>query len=85
MKTISVSNVRKNLYKLLDETLDTNEPLQITTRRGDLVLISSDDWEALQETLYLVSVPGMKEKLIGGRNTPIEECKTPEELGWDLD
>lgn len=85
MKTMTPSNARKDFYKLLDQTIETSEPCQISTKRGDVVIISKDDWEALQETLYLVSIPGMKEKLLEGRSTPIEACKTLEELGWDLD
>jgi antitoxin YefM len=56
------------------------EPVQITGKRGNAVLVGEDDWRAVQETLYLVSIPGMRESIIEGIATPVEECAN--ELDW---
>ncbi len=74
MKSISVSQARANLFKLLDETAATSEPVLITGKRNNAVLVSEDDWRSIQETLYLSQVTGLKESLIEGKNTPVEEC-----------
>lgn len=74
MKTITASEARTNLYKLIDETAVTSEPVQITGKRGDAVLVSMDDWQAIQETLHLLSVSGMRVSIRKGMKTPIKEC-----------
>ena len=80
MTTITATEARKLLYKLMDDVADSHEPIQITGKRGSAVLISEDDWRAVQETLYLLSIPGMRESIIDGMKTPVEKCKP--ELGW---
>ncbi len=80
MKTIKVTKARANLYRLLDEASQTHEPVQITGKRANAVLVSEEDWRAIQETLYLTSIPGMRESIMEGLQTPIEE--TVEELDW---
>lgn len=80
MKSINITNARENLYSLIDETNIEHEPIQITGKRGNAVLISESDWRAIQETLYLMSIPGMKESLVEGVNTPDEQCL--KELNW---
>lgn len=80
MQTINATSARSNLYKLIDDTHLTNEPIKITGKRGDAVLISDDNWRAIQETLYLLSVPNMRESIIEGMKTKIEDCS--EELDW---
>ncbi|PLX85225.1 MAG: type II toxin-antitoxin system prevent-host-death family antitoxin [Desulfuromonas sp.] len=80
MTTITATDARKRLYKLLDEVSDSHVPIQITGKRGNAVLISEDDWRAVQETLHLHSVPGMRESIVEGMKTPVEECD--EELDW---
>lgn len=74
MKTITASNARSNLYRLIDDTIDSSEPVQITGRRGNAVLVSEEDWRSIQETLYLISIPGMRESILEGMNTPLDEC-----------
>jgi prevent-host-death family protein len=76
MKTISVTNARSNLYKLLDETKTSGEPIQITGKRSNGVLVSEDDWRAISETLFLLSTPGMRESIRDGLNAKIDECET---------
>jgi prevent-host-death family protein len=80
MKSISATDARKNIYKLLDETSEAHEPIQITGKRGNAVLVSEEDWHAIQETLYLVSIPGMRESIRKGLQTPLDE--TSDKLEW---
>lgn len=80
MKTVTASEARSNLYKLIDETAVTSEPVQITGKRADAVLVSMDDWQAMQETLHLLSIPGMRESIRKGMKTPVQECL--ESLDW---
>jgi antitoxin YefM len=80
MTSITATEARKQLYKLLDDVSDSHEPVQITGRRGNAVLIGEDDWRAVQETLYLVSIPGMRESIIEGLATPVDEFA--DELDW---
>lgn len=80
MKTLTATQARKDIYRLLDEASDTHEPIQITGKRSNAVLVSEEDWRAIQETLYLSSFPGMQESIVEGMNTPLEE--TDEELDW---
>ncbi len=82
MKTISITKARQDLYNLVDEALINSEPIQITSKRGNAILISSDDWNAIQETLYLISVPELKNSIIEGLNTPLDECL--EDIEWDI-
>lgn len=80
MTTITATEARKSLYKLVDDVQDSHEPVQITGKRGSAVLVSEDDWRAVQETLYLVSIPGMRESIIDGMAAPVAELKS--ELDW---
>jgi len=80
MKTISVTKARTKLYQLVDEASNIHEPIQITGKRSNAVLISEDDWRAIQATLYLLSIPGMRESIREGLVTPIDECA--KELEW---
>ena len=83
MKIVSVTEPRNNLNKILDETILSSESIEILGKRGNGILLSKEDWSSIQETLYLLSIPGMRKSLIEGRNTPIDECM--EDIGWDLD
>lgn len=80
MTTITATEARKNLYKLVDRVQESHDPVQITGKRGNAVLISEDDWHAVQETLYLVSIPGMRESIREGLATPVDELE--EKLDW---
>jgi antitoxin YefM len=80
MTTLTATEARKRLYQLLDEVAQSHEPVEITGKRNAAVLVSEDDWRSIQETLYLVSVPGMRESILDGLATPVEECD--EEPGW---
>ncbi len=80
MTAISASEARANLYRLIDETASTHQPLTISGKRNKAVLIAEEDWQAIQETLFLLSVPGMRESIREGMEAPVEECA--EELDW---
>ena len=80
MKTISVTKARSILYKLLDDTKISGEPIQITGKRSNGIRISEDDWRAISETLFLLSIPGMRDTIRDGLNTPLNECET--EIKW---
>jgi antitoxin YefM len=80
MTTITATEARKLLYKLLDDVSGSHEPVQITGKRGNAVLVSESDWNAVQETLYLVSIPGMRDSIREGMATPVSELD--DELDW---
>ena len=80
MKTITTTQARINLYKLVDNASLESEPILISGKRANAVLVSEDDWLSIQETLYLLSIPGMRESIIKGMNTSIEECS--DKLKW---
>ncbi|SEM60483.1 prevent-host-death family protein [Syntrophus gentianae] len=80
MPILTATEARKRLYSLVDEVKESHEPIQIVGKRGSAVLISEDDWRAIQETLYLTSIPGMRESIQKGLSTPIEECD--EGIDW---
>ncbi|MDZ4713551.1 MAG: type II toxin-antitoxin system Phd/YefM family antitoxin [bacterium] len=74
MKTITATKAKNEISKLIDETAEEGKPIQITGKRTNAVLISEDDWNAIQETLYLLSIPGMRESIIKENKEPIEKC-----------
>ena len=80
MAILNASDARANLYKLIDQTNDSHEPVIISGKRNNAVLISEDDWKAIQETLYLNSIPGMTESIIEGMKEPISN--SPTSLDW---
>ncbi len=82
MDILSASQARANLFKLLEQVNQDSKPCIITSRREDGVLISKDDWESIQETLYLQSIPDMRESILEGMATPLSECVSESELEW---
>jgi len=80
MTTLTVTEARKQLYTLLDNVSESHIPIQIAGKRNSAVLVGEDDWRAIQETLNLNSIPGMRESIINGMKTPVEECE--EDLDW---
>lgn len=84
MKVINATNARQDLFNIIEQTVINSEPMQITSKKGNVVIVSEDDWSAIQETLYILSVPGMRENILEGTKEPIEECKTLEDIGWDI-
>jgi len=80
MRRITASKAKADLSKLLEEAASSHRPIQIAGKRASGVLISEEDWRSIQETLYLLSIPGMRESIREGLATPIEECS--QELEW---
>jgi prevent-host-death family protein len=80
MTSLTATEARKILYRLLDEVSESHEPIQITGKRGNAVLVGEDDWRAVQETLHLLSIPGMCESIREGMATPVDELE--EAPGW---
>ena len=80
MTTLSASEARAKLYRLMDEAAESHQPITITGKRHDAVLVSAEDWQAIQETLHLLSVPGMRESIKDAMAEPVEACA--KELDW---
>ena len=80
MTTVNVTEARANLYKLIDDASVSHEPVVITGKRGNAVLLAEDGWNAINETLYLLSVPGMRESLIESMQETLDATST--ELEW---
>jgi antitoxin YefM len=80
MQTLTASEARANLYRLIDQATESHQPIVISGKRTSAVLVSAEDWEAIQETLYLLSVPGMRESIKAGMAEPVESCA--KELDW---
>ena len=80
MPTLTATEARARLYRLIDEAAASHEPIVITGKRGKAVLISEEDWRSIQETLFLLNLPGMRESIRDGLTTPIEECS--EDIEW---
>lgn len=80
MTTVTATKARGSLYALIDEANSSHEPIQITGKRGNAVLISEDDWRSIRETLYLQSIPGMVESIQKARKEGVEEASA--DLDW---
>ena len=76
----TATEARTNLYNLIDETVNSHTTITIKGKRGNAVLVSEDDWNAVQETLYLLNIKGMRESIVAGMDTPVSECD--KELDW---
>lgn len=80
MAILSASDARANLYRLIDQTNESHEPVIISGKRNNAVLLSEDDWKSIQETLFLSSIPGMKESIINGMKEPLS--KSTKKIDW---
>ncbi len=80
MQSLTASEARANLYRLMDQTAESHQPITIAGKRHDAVLLSAEDWSAIQETLHLLAVPGMRESIKEGMAEPIDQCA--KELDW---
>ena len=80
MPVFKATDARAKLYRLIDEVATSHEPIFISGKRANAVLISEDDWRSIQETLHLLSISGMRESIREGLDTPVEKCS--EELDW---
>lgn len=82
MSTVNITNARKDLYNLVEKVNLYSEPALIIGKKGNAVLLSEDDWNAIQETLYLNSIKGMAESLISGAQTSVEDCVSEDQVEW---
>ncbi len=80
MTTLNATEARSKLYKLIDETSETHKPILITGKRTNAVLLAEEDWNSINETLFLLSISGMRESIREGMESDLEECD--KELGW---
>ncbi|MCB1628523.1 MAG: type II toxin-antitoxin system Phd/YefM family antitoxin [Xanthomonadales bacterium] len=80
MTTLTASEARANLYRLMDQTAESHQPILISGKRHNAVLLSAEDWAAIQETLHLLSVPGMRESIKAGMAESADSL--PTELEW---
>ena len=80
MATLNSTEARSNLYGLIAQVNESHEPVTITGKKGNAILISESDWESINETLYLLNIKGMRESIVEGMQTPIESCD--EKLDW---
>lgn len=80
MSNMNITNARKDLYKIVQSVNETHEPVFITGKNSSAILVGEEDWRSIQETLYLTSIPGMRESIIEGMNTKLEDLS--EELDW---
>jgi antitoxin YefM len=80
MSTVTASKARSSLYRLIDEAADNHAPIRISGKRNNAVLVGEDDWSAIQETLYLTAIPGMRESIKRGLKTPL--TKLSKKPGW---
>lgn len=82
MDLLTVREARDKLYRLIDEVAEHHKPVMISGKRNNAVIIAQEDWDAIQETLYLVSIPGMKDSIQQAAAEPVEECVALEDLDW---
>ena len=82
MLNTNITNFRKYIFSLLEQTIKYNEPVNISTKAGNAVIISEEDYNSLIETVYLSSVPQQREKIIEGLNTPLDQCLPENEVEW---
>jgi antitoxin YefM len=80
MTTLTASEARASLYRLIDQTTESHQPILIAGKRSSAVLVAAEDWQAIQETLYLLAVPGMRESIKKGMAEPL--AKSAREPGW---
>lgn len=82
MKSMNVTNFRKDIFKVLDDTVKYNSVVNVSTKEGNAVLMSEEDYEGIMETLYLSSIPGLKESIVEGLNAGPEEYVSEDDVEW---
>ena len=80
MNTLNVTNARKNLYKIIKSINDSHEPIHISGKNGSVVMIAEEDWNAIEETIFLSSDPKLRKSIIDGMKEPVDKCL--EKLDW---
>lgn len=82
MTNTNITNFRKDIYELLEQTIKYNEPITISTKNGNAIVISEEDYNNLIETLYISSVPGLKEDIMKGLKEDVDDCIDEKEVKW---
>lgn len=82
MININATKLRKDLFNILSQTIKFNEPVNVSTKDGNAVLLSEEDYNGLVETVYLSSIPELKDKIVEGIRTPLSECVPEDEVSW---
>ena len=82
MLNTNITNFRKNIFSMLEQTIKFNEPVNINTKDGNAVVLSEEDYNGLMETLYINSIQNLKEDIIEGMKIPVSECISENEVKW---
>lgn len=82
MLNVNITNFRKNIFSILEQTIKYNEPVNISTKEGNAVVLSEEEYNGMMETLYLSSMPATKENIIEGLSTSIDDCISESEVEW---
>ena len=80
MAVLTASEARANLYRLIDQAAESHQPIVIAGKRSSAVLVSEEDWQAIQETMFLISIPGMRKSIRDAMSEPLS--KSAKELTW---
>ena len=83
MTNVNITNFRKNVYELLETAIKYNEPINLSTKNGNAVVLSEDDYKNIMETLYISSIPGLKEEIVEGLNANDSEFVPEDEVDWN--
>lgn len=83
MTNTNITNFRKNIYELLETTIKYNEPINVSTKNGNAVVLSEEDYNNIMETLHILSIPGLKDEIIEGLNADDKEFVSEDEVDWD--
>jgi PHD/YefM family antitoxin component YafN of YafNO toxin-antitoxin module len=82
MISVNITSFRKSIFSMLEQTIKHNEAISISTKAGNAVIISEDDYNGLMETLYLSSIPKLKKTIVEGLQTPLDECISESDVEW---
>ncbi|MBT9133836.1 MAG: Antitoxin RelJ [Firmicutes bacterium] len=82
MINTTITNFRKNVFSMLEQTVKFNEPINVSTKEGNAVILSEEDYKGLMATLYLCSIPNMRESIMEGLKTPVEDCVAEDKVCW---
>lgn len=82
MQSVNITGFQKNIMTMIEQTIKYNEPINVVTDKGNVVVLSDEDYRGMLETINLLSIPGMREKLLEGKNEPVSECVPEEKIVW---
>lgn len=82
MINTNITSFRKDMFSILEQTIRFNEPVNVSTKNGNAVILSEEDYNGLLETVYLCSIPGLRDSIREGMNTPLSDCLKEEEVDW---